>query len=306
LAAPEAVHDFLAYVYANWVKVPHYVVLAGDGSYDYKNYLGAGWPQVPTVLTATPEGYFPGDNVLADVVGDDGVPEFALGRIPAIDNEEFSAYIDKLIAYEQTAGQGGTLSIVIDKSDPAAGDFQASADKVTALAPSSLTVERIAVDTLGEDGVQSKIANTLQQGSGVLHYIGHSSLVRYGRRGNLLTADEIEAMKNLSKPMLMVSMSCSSASFGYPPLNSIGESAVLQQGGAAVGFFGATGLSYNQLADIMAAGFYSSLNDPSVVSIGDAVLRAKQHYAEQGTQEYLLDIYNLLGDPAALVPVARQ
>ena len=104
----------------------------------------------------------------------------------------------------------------------------------------------------------------------------------------------------------MVSMSCSSASFGYPPLNSIGESAVLKEGGAAVGFFGATGLSYNYLADIMTDGFYSSLSDPSVGRIGDAVLRAKQHYAEQGAQEYLLDIYNLLGDPAASVPVARQ
>jgi hypothetical protein len=306
LAAPEAVRDFLAYVHENWAKVPHYVVLVGDGSYDYKNYLGAGWPLVPTVLTATPEGYFPSDNALADVVGDDKVPEFAIGRIPVIDNEEFSAYTDKLIAYEQTAGQGGALSIVVDKSDPAAGNFQASADKVAALVPNGLTVEQIAVDTLGESGTNSKVVNAFQQGGGILHYIGHSSLIKYGRTGKLLTADEIAAMNDLSKPMLMVSMSCSSASFGYPPMNSIGESAVLKKNGAAVGFFGATGLSYNYLADIMADGFYSSLSDPAVGRIGDAVLRAKQQYAEQEAMPYTLDIYNLLGDPAALVPAAEH
>lgn len=306
LAAPEAVRDFLAYVHENWAKVPHYVVLVGDGSYDYKNYLGAGWPLVPTVLTATPEGYFPSDNALADVVGDDKVPEFAIGRIPVIDNEEFSAYTDKLIAYEQTAGQGGALSIVVDKSDPAAGNFQASADKVAALVPNGLTVEQIAVDTLGESGTNSKVVNAFQQGGGILHYIGHSSLIKYGRTGKLLTADEIAAMNDLSQPMLMVSMSCSSASFGYPPMNSIGESAVLKENGAAVGFFGATGLSYNYLADIMADGFYSSLSDPAVGRIGDAVLRAKQQYAEQGAMPYTLDIYNLLGDPAALVPVPAE
>jgi hypothetical protein len=311
LAEPKAVRDFLAYVHENWAKVPHYVVLVGDGSYDYKNYLGAGGPLVPTVLTATPDGYFPSDNVLADVVGDDKVPEFAIGRIPVIDNKELTAYIDKLIAYEQTAGQGGALSIVIDKSDLSAGNFQASADKVDALAPSGFAIKRIAVDTLGLRGAHSELVNTLRQGGGLMHYVGHSSFVAYGQ-GNpvtgeqLLTANDITSMNDLSKPMLMVSMSCSSAFFGHPLTNSIGESAVLKEGGAAVGFFGATGLSYNYLADIMADGFYSSLSDPAVGRIGDAVLRAKQQYAEQGAMPYTLDIYNLLGDPAALVPVPAE
>lgn len=306
LAAPEAVHDFLAHVHASWAHVPDYVVLIGDGSYDYKNHLGYGWPQVPSVLVAAPDGFFPSDNAFADVDGDDGVPEFAIGRIPAVDSTELNVYIDKLLVYEQAAQQGsGVLSIVTDKSDPAAGDFQASAGKVAALAPTGFTVSWFDVDTLGEGGTHSKVVNALSQGSGILHYVGHSSLVAYGRKGSLLTASEIESMRNLSSPMLMVSMSCSSASFGYPPMNSIGESAVLRAGGAAVGFFGATGLSRNYLADIMAQGFYRSLSDSAVSRIGDAVVQGKQHYFSLGAERYPLDIYNLLGDPAALTPVSR-
>jgi hypothetical protein len=303
LPAPEAVRDFLGYVHDSWAHVPTYVVLIGDGSYDYKNHLGYGWPQVPTVLTATPDGYFPGDSVLADVDGGDGVPEFAIGRIPAVDGNELAVYIDKVLSYEQASQEGGILSIVTDKADPAAGNFKASADKVAALAPNGFTVSRLDVDTIGESGASAKITDVLRQGRGILHYIGHSSVISYGRKGTLMTASGISSMNDIGAPMLMLSMSCSSAKFGYSPMSSIGETAVLRAEGAAVGFFGATGLSRNYLADIITAGFYSSLNNSGTARIGDAVLQAKQQYADQGAERYPLDIYNLLGDPAVSVPV---
>ncbi|MCI5226151.1 MAG: hypothetical protein D3918_05685, partial [Candidatus Electrothrix sp. AX2] len=100
LAAPEAVRNFLTYISTSWTQMPNYVVLIGDGSYDYKNYLEYGYPQVPTELVATPDGFFPSDNALADVSGNDGIPEFALGRIPVVDSIELNQYIDKLIAYD--------------------------------------------------------------------------------------------------------------------------------------------------------------------------------------------------------------
>jgi hypothetical protein len=118
-----------------------------------------------------------------------------------------------------------------------------------------------------------------------------------------MTASGISSMNDIGAPMLMLSMSCSSAKFGYSPMSSIGETAVLRAEGAAVGFFGATGLSRNYLADIITAGFYSSLNNSGTARIGDAVLQAKQQYADQGAERYPLDIYNLLGDPAVSVPV---
>jgi hypothetical protein len=302
LAAPEAVHEFLTYVHAKWAKSPRYVALAGDGSYDYRNYLGYGWPLVPSLLVATPEGFFPSDNALADVVGDDGIPEFAVGRIPVFDKAEFEKYIDKVISYEQTVHAAGKKLVVVnDKTDAAAGDFKASADLVANLKPEQMAVMRLDVNTLGYTAVGDQIKATMQQGIGILHYIGHSSLIGFGKSNSLLSASKIDALNPVGSPLLMVSMSCSAASFGYPVMNSIGESAVLRANGAAVGFYGATGLSKNYLADIIAEGFYRNLADPSGTHrIGDAVFQSKQHYVEvkHGHDTYMLDIYNLLGDPA--------
>jgi hypothetical protein len=197
------------------------------------------------------------------------------------------------------------LTLAADKSDSLAGDFQASADKIADLMPDNFTVNRFDINTQGKSETHDQVVGALRQGSGILHYIGHGSVVAYGRSASLLTADEIDSMSDIGSPLLMVSTSCSAASFGYPAFNSIGESTVLRTDGAAAGFFGATGLTQNYLADIMAAGFYKNLFSSEDVRVGDAVVRGKKYYFDQGAERYPLDIYNLLGDPAMLAPVQQ-
>ncbi|MCI5123219.1 MAG: hypothetical protein D3925_01765 [Candidatus Electrothrix sp. AR5] len=306
LSAPEAVRNFLLYVYKNWTQVPGYVTLVGDGSYDYKDYLGYGASQLPSMLVSTPDGYYPSDGALADVAGDDGVPEFSIGRIPVVDNDELNSYIDKVIDYGQSLSkESRVMTLVTDGSDPSAGDFISSTDQVAALIPEYFSISQLDVDSIGYNGVRSGIDSTLQQGVDILHYVGHSSWVGYGTNSSLMSSSGIESMTDLTSPMLMVSMACSSGSFGYPPMNSVGESAVLQPNGAAVGFFGATGLSRNYLSDIIAEGFYRSLLDSKGDRLGDVVVQAKQHYfnVKQGKERSVLDIYNLLGDPAVHAPI---
>lgn len=303
-AAPEAVHNFLAYAYEHWAHPPRYVTLVGDGSFDYRDYLDYGTPLIPTELVSTPDGLFPSDNATADVVGDDGVPEFALGRIPVIDSAELNTYIDKLIAYESAHDTEKNVTVVTDQPDWRAGDFLASADGISAIIPDDFPVNRLDTAVLGYNETNRQILETLQGRGGILHYIGHSALTGYGKGRALLSIDDIEDLNPVGRPLLMVSMACSSGFFGYPPMNSLGETAVLKADGAAVGFFGATGLSRNYLADILAEGFYSSLFDSENRRLGDAVTQAKQHYfnVKQGEKRYTLDIYNLLGDSALLIP----
>ncbi len=308
MTAPEAVRDFLSYAYGNWATAPRYVVLIGDGSFDYRDYLGYGDPLVPTKMTATPDGYYPSDNFFADVTGDDGVPEFAIGRIPVIDSTELDSYIDKLIAYEQSLLQlegNTTMTLVTGQLDPSAGDFLASADKVASELPAYYTLNQLDVSVLGTNGTHSEIVSALQQGGGILHYLGHSSWIGFGKTSSLLSSTGIASMSTIGPPMLMLGMSCSPASFGYPVMNSVGESAVLRENGAAAGFYGATGLSRNIQADLMAIGFYRNLFDPEVNRVGDAVVQGKWYYFVQGGNRYMLDIYNLLGDPALLTPVEQ-
>ena len=36
-------------------------------------------------------------------------------------------------------------------------------------------------------------------------------------------------------------------------------------------------------------------------AIGEVILEAQAHYAKDGIDKYLLDVYNLIGDPATIM-----
>ena len=46
---------------------------------------------LPPLMAATPHGLFASDNRFADVEGDDGVPEMAIGRLPVVTSDELDA-----------------------------------------------------------------------------------------------------------------------------------------------------------------------------------------------------------------------
>ncbi|MCP4378856.1 MAG: hypothetical protein GY794_22110, partial [bacterium] len=93
---PWAMRDFLDYARANWNVPPQYVVLIGEGSADYRDYRGYGDNMLPSVFVTTPYGLAVSDNPLVDLVGNDGIPEMIVGRIPVISEQEISDYIEKL------------------------------------------------------------------------------------------------------------------------------------------------------------------------------------------------------------------
>lgn len=101
------------------------MVLAGEGSFDYKNYLGFGDAIIPTLLTPTPRGLYPSDNLLADVLGNDFVPEMAVGRLPVIDSAEMRAVTAKLIVYESANGSWTERSVLSADAPDNAGSLAA-------------------------------------------------------------------------------------------------------------------------------------------------------------------------------------
>ncbi len=79
----------------------------------------------PVILAKTPEGLFAADKMFGDVTGKNGLPEIAIGRLPAVTNAELQAMIDKIKAYE--SGQGawtGKALMIADNADDG-GDFAA-------------------------------------------------------------------------------------------------------------------------------------------------------------------------------------
>ena len=88
MMSAEAIHDFLAYAYANWPgDPPTHVTLVGDGTYDFRHYLdtASGVTYLPPYLAMVDldGSETAADNRFVTVSGGDSLPDMHVGRLPA-------------------------------------------------------------------------------------------------------------------------------------------------------------------------------------------------------------------------------
>ena len=297
LKDPDAIWSFLAYAYRHWRVPPRYVVLAGDGSHDYKDYLGFGDSIVPPLLTPTPDGLFPSDNLYGDVVGNDWVSEIAIGRLTVIDAAELDAVIDKILSYEAARGDWTErISLAADEGDDA-GNFVADSEVVRARLPADYAVDRIYLDRISTPDGRAELFGNLDDGLVYLNFIGHGGITGLGNTGLLELAD-IAALTNGPRLPIVTAVSCLVNQFGLPGFDAIGEQLTTHARGGAVAVWSASGLSLNRSARVLDVAFYEAVFADGESVLGDAILNAQRRYARSGGPRYMLDIYNLLGDPA--------
>ena len=297
LYKPEAIRDFLSYAYHNWEKAPRYLVLAGEGTFDYKNNQGYNDNLVPAILVETPYGLFASDNRYADVDGDDGVPDMAVGRLPVMTSEELDAVISKITAYE-TAGGNWTKRILLVADDPDdGGDFPAQSDVLAHMLTSDYLTEKIYLSERTISEARQRVLNGIKDGVLLLNYVGHADLDSLAQEGILLSAD-VDSLGNGDKLPIITAMTCLTGLFSIPGYDSLGEIMVLQQSGGAIATWAPTGLSINSAAATLNEGFFRAAFIEHSTILGDVLLRVLKDYAFQNKSPYMLDIYTLLGDPA--------
>jgi hypothetical protein len=294
---PEAIRDFLSFAYHNWRKAPRYVVLAGEGTFDYKDNQGYDDNLVPALLVSTPHGLFASDNRYADVDGHDGVPDMAIGRLPVMTSEELEAVIEKIMAYERASG-GWTKKILMVADDPDdGGDFPSNSDALAEILTSDYMIEKIYLSeyTIGE--ARQLVLDGINNGALLLNYIGHAGINSLADEGVLMSSDVI-SLVNGDKLPVVTAMTCLAGRFAIPGFDSLGEQLVLHQAGGSIATWAPTGLSLNEPAVILDGEFFHAAFSENTKILGDVVLKALKGYALFENAPYMLDIYNLLGDPA--------
>ncbi len=299
----DAIWTFLRYAYTRWQIGPRYVVLAGEGSFDYKNYLGFGDSIIPTLLTPTPNGLFPSDNLLADVLDNDWVPEMAVGRLPVIDAAELQAVTRKLIAYERSGGDWEKQSILSADAQDDAGNFGGDSERLLSLFPPELmTVETIHVDadTLPPDVARVQMLDGLNTGKAFVNFYGHAGRLGLGN-ADLINSRDVPGLGNGQRLPVITAFTCLVGQFGFPGQESLGEVLMVEKDAGAVAVWAPSGLSLHDFARNLGEGFYSATFGDGELIIGEAVLKAQAAYATSGADRYLLDIYNLIGDPATVM-----
>ncbi len=298
IVSPVAIRTFLTHAYNTWSPRPQYVVLAGEGTYDYKDHMGRADNLVPVWMVSTPDGLFAADNRFVDVVGDDGVPEMAIGRLPAMTAAELTGLIDKITSYEGASGDGWANKVIMLADNPdMAGDFAATSDGVAALVPPAYAVNKIYLGQVPLATAKSNLKNAISAGALWFNYIGHGGLDRLANEG-LLLASDVASLSNGAKLPVATLMTCIAGQHAVPGYDSISEVLMLRTGGGAAAVWAPTGFSLNAQADVLNQALFRAVFQNGEKSLGRAVLSALREFAARGESLYHLDIYNLQGDPA--------
>ena len=295
---PAAIQAFLAFAARRWVTPPRYVVLAGRGHYDYKDYLGFGGNLLPPLLAATARGLVPSDNKIADVNGD-GYPELAIGRLPVLTPEGLAAVIDKIVAYENAEPGSWSQRVVLLADDPdEAGDFSASSNALAlALAGERNAEKAYLSQPYSTDEVHDLIIGALDDGVGVMSWIGHAGLDSLAHE-RLLAISDLEMLQSTDHPSVFMGLTCLMNQFGIPYFAALGEEMLLKPDGGAIAVWAATGFSGNAQAERLGMNFMAELDSYQDSFLGDIINRAIGNKAKPAADPQVIDVYVLLGDPA--------
>ena len=246
--SPRALKDFLSHARATWSVPPRYVVLAGDATFDPRDYAGLGVGDfVPTRLVDMSEIELEtaSDDWFTDI-NEDGLPDFAIGRLPVRTTAQASTVVAKLTGYDaEPAGAWSTsLALVTDTDDPTVHFRSSSADLETRL-PSSYVPHRLDRDVLGVATLRSDLFGLVNQGQLIVNYLGHGSTYIWGKTGELLTTADIGSNWTTSGSRLpfVVAMNCLNGFFqGIYGEESLAET-LLRNGGGAVAVWASSSLT---------------------------------------------------------------
>ena len=299
-SAPEAVKDFLSYAYHNWRQPsPRYVLLLGDATFDFKDHLQTGVTnQVPPRMVKTSYLWTASDPSYAAVNGEDILPDFSIGRLPAATVEQVQAMVEKILAYETgEAGLDRSAVVLVADNPDRAGNFEADADELAATVLASKNPEKIYLSQLGTAATRNAIVQSFDAGASLVSYLGHGGIHLWADE-NFFNASNVASLAPQPQQPLLLTMNCLNGYFHFPYFNSLAEELVHAKDKGAIAAFSPSGLSLNGPANLYHKALLQELFNGRHGRLGDAVLAAQVAYAGTGAFPELLTIYHLLGDPA--------
>lgn len=285
--SPQALHDFLAKAITDWTRKPHYVVFAGDASYDPKNYLGLGLNDlVPTKLIDTSLSETASDDWLADS-NNDGLADFAIGRLPVRTATEMNALVAKIVNYENAAPDPSRGALLVSDNG-----FEAPSTAVQSLLPAGMTVATINRSSADDATIHNQIIAGINQGPRVINYIGHGSNGVW-TGASLLSSHDAPNLTNTNRLSVFTMMTCYNGYFQDASNDSLSE-ALLKAPGGAVAVWASTTLTQPAGQNAIDQQFYRMLFGAQPATLGDAAHGAKLVTGDADVRR----TWTLFGDPA--------
>ncbi len=286
--SPQSIKDFLRFTRDNWRRLPRFVVFAGDSSYDPKNYLGYGDSDlVPTKLYDSAYMEAASDDWFVDFQGT-GLPDIASGRLPARNAAESAALVGKIVSYESSTGSNSVL-LTADLND--GYNFAGVMAALRPLVPGGMQVQEVVRGSGDDATVKSQILAAINQGKTIVNYNGHGSVNQW--RGNILTNGDAASMTNSQKLAFFVMMTCLNGYFDDPVLDSLAESLLKANGGAAA-VWASSAQCLPGEQETLNQELYRLLFGGGSITVGEAAARAKLAVTDADVRRSWI----LFGDPA--------
>ena len=309
---PHALRDLLGYARRSWQTPPTHVLLIGDANLDYRDRFGTGRPNfIPTfIFDAADVGETASDAWFVQLAGDDAIPEMAIGRLPAISAADARAMIAKILRYETAAG-GLWQSRMLFVADGVAA-HRSVAEGWLAQLPAAYLPQRVFASAYPPGDPTADIVAALDRGVGLVSYIGHGNIDRWGvwSGGRLFDVTTIGRLANADRLPFVVTADCLNGFFVHPYTDAtIAEALLRKADGGAVAVWSSSSLGAAGDQAILFAHLFRELTAEAPPTVGQAIARATAAAARAGVSPELLPTFILFGDPALrlrLAPAARQ
>lgn len=304
-----------------------YVLMFGMGSYDYRNRITPNYNLVPvyqSLNSLDPIMSYSSDDFFATLQDGNGnwdihmnaePLDVAIGRLPATNAVEAKAMVDKIIHYctnDQRYGQWRSVyTLVADDADNNL-HMNATEEVGETLEQSNpvLNQKKIYLDQFElqqtPDGPRYPDANeaikqSLNQGTLVFNYIGHSGPEGFAAE-QVLTAADIESLDNHDKLPLFIVMGSKYVNISDPGLLYQGNDLMLREEQGAIAVIAPTAPVYaspNLAFNKALTNFIHTNSGPA--RVGNVVKQAKNEISHLQNRRHAL-----LGDPATQLSLPEQ
>ena len=315
--------------------MPRYLLLFGDGAWDNR-LLSEGWRttsaddlllcyESENSMSETDcyvsDDYFCmlDDGEGADITKKGNVADVGAGRLTARTAAQAKILVDKIISYANNEhagdwqnqlcfmGDDGNANVHMSEADAAA--------EIVEKNYSGYNVKRVFWDAYTRQAtatgnyypeVTDVIKNQMKNGALIMDYCGHGSAYMISHE-KVLKLEDFSTQTSLRLP-LWVTASCDIMPYDSKDSN-IGETAMLNDNGGCIAFFGTTRTVYTGANKDMNCGFIKHvLDSPNGRrnTLGDAVRLTKAEVWGSGYTAYNKLHYTLLGDPALTLAAPTQ
>lgn len=325
LQDPVALRNFITYAYHRWSgdEPLQYVLLFGDGDYDYRNITGRSTNFVPTWQNSRQSEYTTKaiEDAFVRIIGNDAVPDLALGRLTCQSLDEAQHQVDKIIAYETDAPFGqwrNTITLVGDDpyrpEGPAetwgAGHIEELENRVLPQIPELFYQRKIYLpdypiqQDLSSYGktrpaVTEALMEQLRNGTLIINFSGHGSPTVWTQERVLTMERDLQRIHTGRKLPLWIAATCNWGQFDLVESRSMTEAVLGLESNGAIAVISATRLSFlganlTMMGDIFRSLFSDPMHRGNSIPLGPAFLQAKLITGNQLNAER----YALFGDPA--------